>query len=548
MKQSKWTRRGLIAGGSAVVIGGAAAALSHGSGPGMNFSHADSRTLVRGNGAEPDTLDPHKASGNWENNIIGDMFIGLMTEGPGGEAIPGTAESFSASSDGLTYAFKLRDHNWSDGTPVTAHDYVYSFRRIASPKTAAQYVSILYPIKNMQRAAAGAVSPEAVGARAIDDRTLELSFQYQVPYIKELLTHYSTFAVPSHVVEKYGEDWTRPGHLVANGPYILKECVANDHIRLEKNPGFFAADEVAIQTVNFCPTQDSAAALKRFRGGEFDLVSDSVPPQQIRWLELYLPHELHRAPYILSQYVCFNVKRKPFDDVRVRLALSLAIDREIMVSKVTRAGEQPAYALIPPGMPHYRSAEMTFRRQGMVQRLAHARTLLADAGYGPNNPLNFDYNIAGTTETRIISVALQAMWSTIGAKAHMVPSDSQIHYNLLRKHDFQAAWAGWIADYRDPKNYLMLCQKSAPDLNNGEYYSPTFETLVDRSDHERDPVARANLLRDAEQTLLDDVALVPVFFGVTRNLVSPQVKGWKDNNVNVHRTRYLSLDRSIRTV
>jgi oligopeptide transport system substrate-binding protein len=218
------------------------------------------------------------------------------------------------------------------------------------------------------------------------------------------------------------------------------------------------------------------------------------------------------------------------------------------VSKVTRAGEQPAYALIPPGMPQYRSAEMTFRSQNMAQRLARARALLADAGYGPSNPLTFDYNIAGTTETRIISVALQGMWSTIGAKANMVPSDSQIHYNLLRKHDFQAAWAGWIADYRDPKNYLMLCQKAAPDLNNGEYDSPKFEMLVDRSDHERDPVARAALLREAEQTLLDDVALVPVFFGVTRNLVSPQVKGWKDNNVNVHRTRYLSLDRSIRSV
>jgi oligopeptide transport system substrate-binding protein len=166
-------------------------------------------------------------------------------------------------------------------------------------------------------------------------------------------------------VEKYGEDWTRPGHLVANGPYILKAWVSNDHIRLEKNPRFFAADEIAIQTVNFCPTQDSSAALKRFRGGEFDLVSDSVPPQQIRWLELNLPRELHRAPYILSQYVCFNVQRKPFDDVRVRLALSLAIDREIMVSKVTRAGERPAYALVPPGIPGYHGAQITFRSQPM---------------------------------------------------------------------------------------------------------------------------------------------------------------------------------------
>ena len=547
MTQSKWTRRGLIAGGSAIVIGGAAAALKNSSGPRMNFSHADARAFVRGNGAEPDTLDPHKASGNWENNIIGDMFIGLMTDGPSGEAVPGTAQSYSVSQDGLTYTFKLRDHTWSDGTPVTAHDYVYSFRRIANPKTAAQYVSILYPMKNMQEAAAGRAPPETVGARAIDDRTLELTFRFQVPYIQELLTHYTTFAVPRHVVEKYGDDWTRPAHIVVNGPYLLKEWVPNDHIRLKKNPLFFAADEVTIETVDFAPTQDSSAALKRFRGGEFDVVTDSVPPQQIRWLELYLPHELHLSPYILSQYVCFNVRRKPFDDQRVRLALSLAVDREVMASKVMRAGEQPAYALIPPGMPGYSGAALTFRNQPMARRIDHARALLADAGYGAANPLVFEFNMAGTTETRIISVALQGMWSAIGVNTRLVPSDSQFHYNLLRKHDFQAAWAGWIADYRDPKNYLTLCQAAAPDLNSGSYYNPQFEELVDRSDHERDPSVRAVQLRQAEQTLLDDVALAPVFFGVARNLVSPQVRGWKDNNVNVHRTRYVTLDRSIRT-
>lgn len=514
----------------------------------MNFSHADARTFVRGNAAEPDTLDPHKASGTWENNIIGDMFIGLMTDGPGGEAVPGTAESLAASPDGLTYTFKLRDHRWSDGKAVTAHDYVYSFRRIADPKTAAQYVSILYPMKNMQEAAAGHVPPEAVGARAIDDRTLELTFRFQVPYIRELLTHYAAFAVPRHVVEKYGDAWTKPAHIVVNGPYRLTEWVPNDHVRLRKNPLFFAADDVAIDTVDFAPTQDSSAALKRFRSGEFDVVTDSVPSQQMRWLQMYLPRELRLTPSVLSQFICFNVQRRPFDDHRVRLALSLAVDREIMVSKVTRAGEQPAYALIPPGMPGYRGAMLSFRNQSMAHRLDHARALLADAGYDAANPLVFDFNMAGTTETRIISVALQGMWSAIGVKTRLVPSDSQFHYNLLRKHDFQAAWAGWIADYRDPKNYLTLCQAAAPDLNSGGYFNPKFEELVEHSDHERDPAVRAVQLRQAEQILLDDVAVAPVFFGVARNLVSPQVRGWKDNNLNVHRTRYVSLDRSIRSV
>ena len=184
----------------------------------------------------------------------------------------------------------------------------------------------------------------------------------------------------------------------------------------------------------------------------------------------------------------------------------------------------------------------------MEQRLAHARALLEDAGYGVNNPLSFEYNFAGTTETRIISVALQGMWSDIGVKALMVPSDSQIHYNLLRKRDFQAAWAGWAADYRDPKNFLTLGSVSAPDLNYGDYANPQFDSVLDRSDRERDVETRLALLRQAEQLLLDDVAVAPVFFGVARDLVSPQVKGWKDNVLNVHRTRFLSLDRSIRSV
>ena len=540
-----WTRRGLMTGGAALALATGACGPK---GSGRTLSSADGRTLNRGNGAEPDALDPHKASGNWENNIIGDMFIGLMTDAPDASATPGAAESYAVSADGLVYTFKLRDHVWSDGKPVTAHDYVFSFRRMADPRTAAQYVSILYPVKNMEAAAAGKVPPREVGARAIDDRTLELTFLFQVPYIRELMTHYTTFAVPQHVVEKHGEAWTRPENIVSNGPYVLKEWLSNDHIHLRKNPRFFDAANVAIDNVYFYPTQDSAAALKRFRAGEFDLVTDSVPPQQINWLKQYMPRELELGPYIASSYLQFNFERKPFDDVRVRQALSLAVDREIMVSKVLRAGEQPAYALVPPGMPDYRGAQAAFRPQPMAQRTARARALLAEAGFGPNRPLAFDLNTSNATETRQVSVVLQAMWSGIGANVRLMPYDSQIHYNLLRKRDFDVTMAGWIADYRDAKNYLMLFQSTTTDLNYGGYSSRSFDALVAASDNERDAAAREVILRRAEQALLDDVAVSPVYFGVTRNLVSPQVRGFVVNNVNVHRSRYMSLDRDDKTV
>jgi oligopeptide transport system substrate-binding protein len=213
-----------------------------------------------------------------------------------------------------------------------------------------------------------------------------------------------------------------------------------------------------------------------------------------------------------------------------------------------RAGETPLYSFVPPGIPGYRSAELNFRAEPMAHRLARARALLAEAGYGPNRTLTFDLNTSGATESREVSVALQGMWNDIGAKVTLSHYDSQIHYSMLRKRDFDATWAGWIADYRDAKNYLTLFQTATTDLNYGGYSNPKYDALMARSDDERDPAARALLLRQAEQLVLDDVAVAPGFQGVTRNLVSPQIQGFVANNVNIHRSRYLSLDRSNRTV
>ncbi|MBV8975838.1 MAG: peptide ABC transporter substrate-binding protein [Alphaproteobacteria bacterium] len=547
--RNRFTRRAAMAGGALALGGIGTFAFRGRSARGFSLSTADAKTLNRGNGAEPDTLDPHKAQGQWEYNIIGDMFIGLMTEDSAANPVPGACESYSVSGDGLTYRFRLRDHIWSDGVPVTAQDYVYSFRRIADPKFAAQYVSILFPIRNMEEASTGKLPVEAVGVRALDDRTLEIQFHFQVPYIEQLLTHFTTFAVPRHVVEKHGAQWLRPENIVVNGPYTLKQWIPNDHVQLVKNPRFFAADKVRIDNVFYFPTQDSEAALKRVRGGDFDVLTDSLPPQKIDWLRANMANELRLWPSILTQYVQFNVGRKPFDDVRVRTALSLAIDREIICNKVERAGEQPAYALVPPGMPGYPGRpKLNFHAMPMAQRLAKAKELLAAAGYGPGNPLSFDFNMTMTTEIKLISAAIQEMWRRIGVNVRLAPSETQVHYAVLRKHQFDVAWAGWIADYRDPKNYLYLFQASTADMNYGGYHNPKYEALVTRSDTIADAAVRTLVLEQAEQILLDDVAIAPVFFGVSRDLVSPQVKGWISNNINTNRTRYLSLDRRITSV
>lgn len=539
--RSGFSRRALLGGGAVVaVVGGAAFSLGGGA---MRHTTSDAKTLNRGNAAEPDTLDPQKIQTSWENNIVGDMFMGLMTEDVAGNPVLGAAQSYTQSDDGLTYTFKIRDHKWSDGQPVTADDFVFSFQRILDPKTAAQYASLLYPIKNAQPVNGGKMPVTALGVRAIDARTLEMNFEYQVPYLPQLLRHYTCMPVPKHVVKKYGDQWLQAQNIVTNGAYVLKEWVPNDHITIVKNPHFYDAKNVTIETVNFYPSQDYAAALKRFRAGEFD-VTNGVPSSEFTWLRDNLPGVLRVTPYVSVSYVQFNLTKAPFNDVRVRQAVSMAIDREIMANRVMRAGESPAYTMVPPHMPGYPGkAQLDYKNWPMAQKIAKAKALLAEAGYGPNNPLKFEYAFQGQSDARLVAVALQSMWKGIDAQVSLHPADPQVHYNDLRRQHFQAAWAGWSADYMDAKDFLFLGQTSSNDMNIGRYSDPKFDALVAQSDVTRDPATRGAILQQAEQLMLDDAPFAPVYYAVSRNIVSKQVRNWIGNSININRTRYLRLDR-----
>jgi oligopeptide transport system substrate-binding protein len=542
--KSRFSRRAIIgAGGAAVAVGGAYSAFKGSNGRRI-VSRSDGKTFNRGNGAEPDTLDPHLASTITEDNIIGDMFLGLTTEDALGTPVPGAASGYTVSDNGLVYTFTLRDHVWSDGVPVTAQDFVYSYRRVLNPKTAAQYAVLLYPILNAQGVNAGKLPPEALGVRAIDDKTLEVEFAVQAPYAKQFFMYFPMFAVPQHVVERYGDKWLHPQNVVTNGAYILKEWLPNDHILLVKNPRFYDADNVSIERVFYYPTPDYSAALKRFRTGEID-IQNGVPSEEIDWLKYNMPSVLRASPFMSIRYLTFNTRVEPFDDIRVRTALSLAIDREVIAGRVMRAGERPAYAFVPPHMPGYPGrAELGFRSMPMGERMKKARALLREAGYGPKNPLVFDYNVYDTSDARLCSVALQAMWQAVGAEANIVPSDKKDHYNLLFKRAFSVAWAGYVADYLDAKDFLFQWTGGKNYMNYGGYANPRYDTLIAQSDVARDSRVRGELLQDAEQLLLDDMIVAPLFNDVSRNLVSPAVQGWFGNDIDINRTRYLRLDRS----
>ncbi len=512
----------------------------------------------RGNGAEPASLDPHRASGTWENNIIGDMFLGLYTEGPDGAPIFGAAESQSISADGLTYTFTLRGGLlWSDGAPMTAYDFEYGLQRIVNPETAARYAFITYIIENAEAINSGEITDlSRMGARALDDRTLEITLTRPAPFFPWLLTHYTTFAVPQHVIEEYGDQWTRPENIVTNGAYTLRDWAPNDHISLVKNEYFFDAENVAIDEVVFYPTDDESAALRRFRAGELDM-NTGFPSQQFAWLLENMPEETRIAPYFSTSYVLFNMNEERFADAGVRQALSMAVDRWTITQVILATGQIPTYSLNPPEMPDYTPPQLSFASAGaalsreenneiMAARWNTARDLMREAGYGPDNPLHFTYRYMEGNDARRFAVALQGWWSEIYADVEIVNTEPAIHYRDLQSSNFEVGSAGWIADYPDPENYLLLFDSQAGALNYSNYLNEEYERLLAEAQSTPDQDTRAALYAAAEQILLNDSPFIPTHNSVSKTLVGLHVMGYEDNAVHIHRTRWMSLDESQR--
>jgi oligopeptide transport system substrate-binding protein len=505
---------------------------------------AQAETVLRiGNVGEPETLDPHGAAGTWENRIIGDMFMGLTTEGPAAETVPGAAESWTISDDGLTYTFKLRDHSWSDGVPVTAEDFAFGLRRILDPGFPAKYASLLYPIANAELVKTGQEQVEKLGVRAIDERTLEIKLANPTPYFIDQLTHYTAFPVPRHKVEELGADWIKPGNIVSNGAYTVVEWIPNSQITSVKNEKFYDAANVKVDRVVYYPDEDRNAVTKRFRAGEIDYAADFAS-EQIDWLKENLAAETKISPYLGIYYYPINNKREPFTDVRVRQALSMAIDREAIVDKVLKTGEIAAYSFVPPGTGNYgEPAYVEWTGASYPDRVAQAKALLQAAGFGADKPLNLTLSYNTSENHKKIAIAVAAMWKQLGVQAELFNSEVKVHYNSLEENDFDVARAGWIADYNDPQNFLYLLQTSTGKLNYGRYSNAEFDRLMDEAAKTNDLKARADLMRQAEARALGDSATIPIYYYVSKNLVQQYVKGWEPNTKDIHRTRYISIEK-----
>jgi oligopeptide transport system substrate-binding protein len=494
--------------------------------------------LNRGNGAEPKSLDPHYIDLIPEAQIVGDLLVGLTTLDAGARPIPGAATSWKVSPDGKTWTFHIRQHRWSDGTWVTAHDFVFAWQRLMDPKTAAAYAYNLWVVKNARGVNSGKLPLSALGIRAPDDQTLVVELEHPAAYLPELLTHQTAYPVPRHVVLRFGNSWANTERYVGNGPYIPKEWVPNDHIALVKNPLFYDAANVRIDVVNYYPTQDTEAALTRFRAYELD-TQTPIPLEQINWIRKNFGPELRSVPFLGLSYVDINVARPPFNDVRLRRAVNLAYNREVMAEKVLRFGDKPAYSLVPPGIANFPCcAEMDFAKLPYPARIEKARWLMGQLGYGPDNHLQTTYETTGEPDNRRIAAVLQYMLRQIYIDADIMVVDENVHYRNLQRGEFDLGGASWFADFNDASNFLDLLRIGSGN-NNGKYNNPEFDRTLDEAQAEPDAIRRGQLLLAAEKLALKDYPWIPTRYRMTQNLVHTYVKGWVENDRSFNPTRFL---------
>ncbi|MEJ1158185.1 peptide ABC transporter substrate-binding protein [Prosthecomicrobium sp. N25] len=498
----------------------------------------------RGNSGEPETLDPHKTSTVAEGDILRDVYEGLVAYSAKAEVIPGAAESWTVSPDGLTYTFKIRANAaWSNGDPVKASDFAFSFRRLMDPATGAKYATVLYCLKNAEKINKGQMKPEELGVKAVDDRTLEVTLESPTPYFIQLLTHTTGLPVHPGSVAKFGKDFVKAENFVSNGAYVPKEVVPASHIRLERNPKFHDAANVKIDAVVFYPTEDRSAALRRFQAGELHSNND-VPADQVDFIKKTFGKQFRTAPYLGTYYFAFNTTKGPLGDARVRQALSMVVDREFLADQIWGGTMLPGYSFVPPGVANYEGgpAYATWKDMAPLDREEAALKLMKEAGYGPAKPIKLEIRYNTSENHKKTSVALAEMWKPLGVEVTYVNTDLKTHYAHLRDGgDFDIARAGWIADYSDPQNFLFLVESDNAGFNYARYKNPEYDGLMKKAAAETDLVKRAAVLKQAETIFMRDLPFVPLLYYASKNLVSDKLAGWEDNTRDAHPTRFLSL-------
>jgi len=492
----------------------------------MRQPHADLTFL---NGAEPETLDPALITGQPEGRIANALFEGLLAFDQGGRPQPGMAESWEVSADGRVYTFKLRDGLvWSDGMPLTSRDFVASWRRTLDPATTSEYAYQLHYVKNARAFNEGAITDFAkVGVSAPDDRTLRVELENPTSFFPDLCAFVTLLPVPVHVIEKHGDDWIKPGNLVGNGAYLLDEWRLNDRIRLRKNPRYWNAANVAMETIDVIPVSRANTAFNLYAGGQADLMMDKglVPPALLG--EIKKRADFHAAPFLGTYFLRFNSQKGPFTDPRVRKAFSLAVDKAAIVGRITRAGELPADSFVPPGAGGYEPPE------GMAHDADEARRLLAAAGYpgGRGFPM-VTYLYSEGEMNEAIAVELQSMWrQELGVNVQLLRQEWKVYLRSLSALDYDIARSSWVGDYPDPNTFLDMFVTGGGNNRTG-WGDAEYDRLIAQAAAEADREKRFGILREAENILVNGQAPVcPVFFYVGIQLYDSKKLGGIEGNL-----------------
>ncbi len=500
----------------------------------------DRADLVLINGAEPETLDPAIITGQPEGRIVNALFEGLTSYDRAGQAVPGVAQSWTLSPDGRVYTFTLRpDAKWSDGRPVTADDFVRSWQRTLTPATGSAYNYQLYYVANAQAFADGEITDfSQVGVEAIDARTLRVELTNPTPFFLELAAFPTLHPVPVDLIDRVGDDWVKPEHLVNNGAYRLEDWRLNDHIRLRKSPTYWDADRVALETVDILPINQANTAFNFYESGLADLAIDKglMPPALLE--DLKQRPDFHSAPFLGTFFLRFNCVAGPFADERVRRAFSLAVDKRRIVEKITRAGELPAPGIVPPGIPGYVSPD------GLDYDPARAAALLAEAGYpgGEGFPLvRYLYN--ESEQNQAIAIELQAMWrDALNVTVNLNRQEWKVYLNSMNELDYDVARSSWVGDYPDPNTFLDMFLTGGGNNRTG-WTSPTYDDLIAEAARTVDPAARFDILKEAEHLLVTEaVPICPIYFYVGIQLYDPaRIGGIEPNVLDEHPIKAMYL-------